>query len=145
MTYSSYAVDQQSCKDHNQSSIEDDIKSKVNASFIGGLKDHKLLWGFDKAVSHPLLMTFSIAVMRYTSKERRVLAIINKQVMVSTVSWVIVKHRVSSHVRPSEFTPTHETNVRNQYSLIVDHVADSVISSFRSVIHAFDVNPIKGN
>ncbi len=141
--YSMYAIDEQSCKDHNGRSLEGDIKAKVNESFIGELKNYELLWGFDNAVSGVILMNFSIAVMRYHDSERRMIALINKQLVSETIGQLRVKHLVSSDVRPNELTLTHETNIPNRYGVIVDHVSAAVVSAFQSVVHAYDMNPFK--
>lgn len=140
MPYTAYAIDQQSCKDHNGLKFEEEVIKRVKELPIvkEAGSDYFFNFVYDEFSQAGFLGTIGACVscgdISLHPNEEKKFAIIALDVLPNTVFELSVHHRLL--IKQSDPT-VRITEVRNQYELLVQHLVDSFNSSIKSVIHYF--------
>lgn len=141
MPYTPYAIDQQSCKDHNGLKLEEEVIKRVKELPILKESEKEIFAVFDyeKGTNGETLAVISIyLVMKGTktpSDKRTLSGYVIKKVVADKVHQLSVEHRFLLYTPELLQTVARVSEVRNQYELVVNHLVASFNESIKSLIH----------
>lgn len=138
--YTTHAIDQQSCKDHNGKRIEHEIIKAIKNSSV--VKENtgkfQFIFDYDNVAIRQNLLTIFVAILNGTGYP---IALFHKKVVSLSATQLSVHHHNSHELSKNKHVETHVTQVHNQYDMVLNHVSETCVKTLDSLLHFHNTAP----